>query len=292
MARHRSPQGRRTHLRLPLPPLTAAAGAGGGARAVAAPGGTVVGPRVIAAVLAGGTLAAAGQTALSQAVPAATDGVNMLKVGVQELVGARPATEVAEAATAAAPVAPLVMLPEVARTTEPVVAGVAGLVKAADLQSRAASRAGTPPADVAPTVDPDFSTPRSTVVTDGVQMVAGRVSSGFGGRWGRSHNGIDIAAPIGTPIRAPLPGEVIASGPASGFGMWVRVRHDDGTITTYGHVNRSFVRVGEQVTAGEEIAEVGNRGRSTGPHLHMEVRTPGGTTVNPRPWLDGHGIGY
>ena len=123
-------------------------------------------------------------------------------------------------------------------------------------------------------------------------MVAGRVSSGFGGRWGRSHNGIDIAAPIGTPIRAPLPGEVIASGPASGFGMWVRVRHDDGTITTYGHVNRSFVRVGEQVTAGEEIAEVGNRGRSTGPHLHMEVRTPGGTTVNPRPWLDGHGIGY
>jgi murein DD-endopeptidase MepM/ murein hydrolase activator NlpD len=123
-------------------------------------------------------------------------------------------------------------------------------------------------------------------------MVAGRVSSGFGTRWGRSHNGIDIAAPIGAPIRAPLPGEVIASGPASGFGMWVRVRHDDGTVTTYGHVNRSFVRVGEQVAAGEEIAEVGNRGRSTGPHLHMEVQTPGGATVNPRPWLDGHGIGY
>ena len=125
-----------------------------------------------------------------------------------------------------------------------------------------------------------------------VQMVTGRVSSGFGGRWGRSHNGIDIAAPIGTPIRAPLPGTVVASGPASGFGMWVRVRHDDGTITTYGHVNRSLVRVGEQVAAGEEIAEVGNRGRSTGPHLHMEVQTPRGTTVNPRPWLDGHGIGY
>ena len=118
------------------------------------------------------------------------------------------------------------------------------------------------------------------------------MSSGFGGRWGRSHNGIDIAAPIGTPIRAPLPGTVVASGPASGFGMWVRVRHDDGTITTYGHVNRSLVRVGEQVAAGEEIAEVGNRGRSTGPHLHMEVQTPRGTTVNPRPWLDGHGIGY
>jgi len=85
---------------------------------------------------------------------------------------------------------------------------------------------------------------------------------------------------------------VVASGPASGFGLWVRVRHDDGTVTTYGHVNRSLVTVGEQVTAGEEIAEVGNRGHSTGPHLHMEVRTPAGTVVNPRPWLDGHGIGY
>jgi murein DD-endopeptidase MepM/ murein hydrolase activator NlpD len=123
-------------------------------------------------------------------------------------------------------------------------------------------------------------------------MVAGRVSSGFGARWGKSHNGIDIAAPVGTPIHAPVAGEVIASGPASGFGLWVRVRHDDGTVTTYGHVNRSLVQVGEKVTAGEEIAEVGNRGRSTGPHLHMEVQTPGGTAVNPRPWLDGHGVGY
>jgi murein DD-endopeptidase MepM/ murein hydrolase activator NlpD len=56
------------------------------------------------------------------------------------------------------------------------------------------------------------------------------------------------------------------SGPASGFGMWVRVRHDDGTVTTYGHINRSMARKGQQVGAGELIAEVGNRGRSTGPH--------------------------
>jgi murein DD-endopeptidase MepM/ murein hydrolase activator NlpD len=102
----------------------------------------------------------------------------------------------------------------------------------------------------------------------------------------------DIAAPVGTPIRVPLSGQVVASGPASGFGLWVRVRHDDGTVTTYGHVNRSLVHLGEHVAAGEEIAEVGNRGESTGPHLHMEVQTPGGVTVNPRPWLDGHGISY
>jgi murein DD-endopeptidase MepM/ murein hydrolase activator NlpD len=247
---------------------------------------------VIAAVLAGGALAAAGQTALTRALPVATDGANMLKLSVQELVGARPSAADATA-TAPAAVAPLVTLPQVSTATaEPPVAGVSELMKAADLQAHAAApaRAAAPPVDPAP--DPAPTAGSTDAAADGVQMVTGRVSSGFGTRWGRSHNGIDIAAAIGTPIRVPLPGEVIASGPASGFGLWVRVRHDDGTITTYGHVNRSFVRVGEQVAAGEEIAEVGNRGHSTGPHLHMEVQTPGGTTVNPRPWLDGHAIGY
>jgi murein DD-endopeptidase MepM/ murein hydrolase activator NlpD len=133
----------------------------------------------------------------------------------------------------------------------------------------------------------------STSVVGGVvQLVTGRVTSGFGARFGRAHQGIDIAAPIGTPIRAPLAGTVIESGPASGFGMWVQVRHADGTVTTYGHINRSLVRVGQEVAAGEVIAEVGNRGRSTGPHLHIEVETPGGNKINPRPWLDDHGIGY
>jgi len=232
----------------------------------------------------------------------------MLKLSVQELVSGSAASGVETAvdpadATAASVVAPLVTLPEVSSAgspaAEPSVVGVSELVKAADLHARAVAAAraadAAPPADP-PAADPPTARTDTTGTTgtaaDSVQMVTGRVSSGFGGRWGRSHNGIDIAAPIGTPIRAPLPGTVVASGPASGFGMWVRVRHDDGTITTYGHVNRSLVRVGEQVAAGEEIAEVGNRGRSTGPHLHMEVQTPRGTTVNPRPWLDGHGIGY
>jgi murein DD-endopeptidase MepM/ murein hydrolase activator NlpD len=240
---------------------------------------------VIAAVLAGGALAAAGQTALTRALPVATDGANMLKLSVQELVGPAAATTAGDlagtlhtAATGPA-VAPLVTLPaEAAPAVEAPVAGVSDLVKAAQMQARGTTDVPAQAAQVAAVGD--------------VQMVTGRVSSGFGTRWGHSHNGIDIAAPIGTPIRAPLAGEVVASGPASGFGLWVRVRHDDGTVTTYGHVNRSLVTVGEQVTAGEEIAEVGNRGHSTGPHLHMEVRTPAGTVVNPRPWLDGHGIGY
>lgn len=139
---------------------------------------------------------------------------------------------------------------------------------------------------------PDVRIPSFASAAGEVRMITGRVTSGFGARWGRAHKGLDIAASIGTPIRAPLAGEVIASGPASGFGLWVRVRHDDGTVTTYGHVNRALVRVGDHVEAGQEIAEVGNRGHSTGTHIHVEVQTPGGTTVNPRPWLDQHGIGY
>ncbi|WP_433299257.1 M23 family metallopeptidase [Pseudonocardia sp. CA-142604] len=125
-----------------------------------------------------------------------------------------------------------------------------------------------------------------------VQMVTGRVSSGFGRRWGSFHEGLDIAAPIGTPIHAPLAGTVISSGPARGFGLWVRLRHLDGTITVYGHINRSLVRVGQKVSAGQEIAEVGNRGQATGPHLHIEVVTPGGVKINPQPWLNQHRIVY
>jgi murein DD-endopeptidase MepM/ murein hydrolase activator NlpD len=118
----------------------------------------------------------------------------------------------------------------------------------------------------------------------------GRFTSGFGGRWGAVHEGIDLAAPIGTPIYAMTDGVVEESGPASGFGLWVVLRHPDGTRTVYGHVNRIFVDQGERVKAGEQIAEVGNRGHSTGPHLHFEVWDPDGTKINPVPWLQEHGI--
>jgi murein DD-endopeptidase MepM/ murein hydrolase activator NlpD len=118
----------------------------------------------------------------------------------------------------------------------------------------------------------------------------GRFTSGFGGRWGAMHEGIDLAAPIGTPIYAMTDGVVEEAGTASGFGLWVVLRHPDGTRTVYGHVNRIFVDQGERVKAGEEIAEVGNRGHSTGAHLHFEVWDRDGTKINPAPWLQQHGI--
>jgi murein DD-endopeptidase MepM/ murein hydrolase activator NlpD len=118
----------------------------------------------------------------------------------------------------------------------------------------------------------------------------GTFTSGFGGRWGAMHNGIDIAGPIGTPILAAADGVVIEAGEASGFGLWVRVEHADGTITVYGHVDTYSVRKGQQVQAGEQIARMGNRGYSTGPHLHFEVWTPDGVKINPLTWLNARGV--
>jgi murein DD-endopeptidase MepM/ murein hydrolase activator NlpD len=134
----------------------------------------------------------------------------------------------------------------------------------------------------------------STISATGsaVAPTTGRVTSCYGTRWGTLHAGVDIAAPIGTPIYVPEDGVVVQAGPASGFGLAVAVKHGDGTITLYGHVNQFFVSTGQAVTGGQQIAEVGNRGQSTGPHLHFEVHTGGlyVNRVNPMPWLTARGI--
>ncbi|MGB6164699.1 MAG: peptidoglycan DD-metalloendopeptidase family protein [Pseudonocardiaceae bacterium] len=108
-----------------------------------------------------------------------------------------------------------------------------------------------------------------------VAPTVGQFTSGFGPRGGRFHAGVDIAAPIGTPILAATEGTVIAAGPAQGYGLWIRIDHGGGVITTYGHNNRNLVTVGQTVHAGQPIAEVGNRGDSTGPHLHFGVEVNG-----------------
>ena len=118
----------------------------------------------------------------------------------------------------------------------------------------------------------------------------GTFTSGFGARWGTSHLGIDIANSIGTPIYAASDGVVIEAGPASGFGLWVRVQLSDGTIQVYGHMNSFSVKEGQKVKCGQQIAEIGNRGQSTGPHLHFEVWLNGTRKIDPRPWLAARGV--
>lgn len=118
----------------------------------------------------------------------------------------------------------------------------------------------------------------------------GTFTSGFGSRWGSFHKGIDIANAVGTPIRAVHDGTVIDSGPASGFGNWIRIKHDDGTITVYGHMATLDVKVGDRVTSGQKIAGMGSLGFSTGSHLHFEVHPNGGDAVDPKPWLAERGI--
>jgi murein DD-endopeptidase MepM/ murein hydrolase activator NlpD len=126
-----------------------------------------------------------------------------------------------------------------------------------------------------------------------VRPAIGVTSSCYGSRWGVTHYGVDIAAPIGTPVLAAKAGVVQRAGTATGFGYAVYIRGDDGAVTVYGHVNRYYVAAGERVSAGERIAEVGNRGQSTGPHLHFEVHPSGamyGGQIDPVPWLRSRGI--
>jgi murein DD-endopeptidase MepM/ murein hydrolase activator NlpD len=123
-----------------------------------------------------------------------------------------------------------------------------------------------------------------------VMPTKGIFTSGFGYRWGVLHAGIDLANSIGTPIHAVSDGVVIDSGPTAGYGMWVKLRHADGTVTLYGHVNTTLVSVGQRVMAGDQIATMGNRGNSTGPHLHFEVLLGGTQRVDPVPWLAKRGL--
>lgn len=125
-----------------------------------------------------------------------------------------------------------------------------------------------------------------------VKPTEGTFTSGFGMRWGSLHAGLDIANVVGTPILAAMGGTVIDSGPASGFGQWIRIQHDDGSIAVYGHMETLDVSVGERVTAGQKIAGMGNRGFSTGSHLHFELYPTGSGAVDPAPWFAEHGITF
>lgn len=127
--------------------------------------------------------------------------------------------------------------------------------------------------------------PTSGVVTSALEQpnvvpslpVEGRITSHFGvrhdplGRGQRWHKGLDIAAPAGTPVKALAAGKVVFSGRAGGYGNLVVIDHGNGLTTRYGHNRTLLVSVGDSISTGQEIAQVGSTGRSTGPHLHFEV---------------------
>lgn len=290
--RHRSPRGARpVPEHVATPRATVRAG-----HRLPAPPAVSLRVRATVAACAGGALVAAGQTMLTAlAGPAvAADpyeklAANAMLPVADEIAGPTadsidPATPAAQAIgadqlTGSSPQA----LPVLDEKSE---LDVASLTKAVDIGTRIAATARQINAALS-------SGAPQAVLEHGEAYVlptTGRFTSGFGARWGVTHYGIDLAAPIGTPIFAFTDGVVEESGPASGFGMWVVLRHADGTRSVYGHINRSLVSVGQTVSAGEEIAEVGNRGQSTGPHLHFEIWDAAKNKMNPLPILQAMGL--
>ncbi|MEX2211486.1 MAG: peptidoglycan DD-metalloendopeptidase family protein [Gaiellaceae bacterium] len=127
----------------------------------------------------------------------------------------------------------------------------------------------------------------STVVPSGqgfIWPVSGTLTSTFGWRWGRMHQGIDISAASGTPIRAAASGAVIYSGWLGGYGNLVVIDHGGGLSTAYAHNSSNAVSPGQQVAQGQVIAYLGSTGYSTGPHVHFEVRV-NGAAVDPLGYL-------
>ena len=112
----------------------------------------------------------------------------------------------------------------------------------------------------------------------------GTLTSKFGARWGKMHNGVDIGAPSGTIIVAVCAGTVEFAGWEQGYGNVVKINHGNGLKTVYGHCKSIYVKKGQKVTKDEKIAEVGSTGNSTGPHLHFEIRV-NGSPENPLNYL-------
>jgi murein DD-endopeptidase MepM/ murein hydrolase activator NlpD len=123
-----------------------------------------------------------------------------------------------------------------------------------------------------------------------VWPVNGPISSGFGGRaspggiGSTNHQGVDIPVPVGTPVRAADGGRVAIAGPMGGYGNYLCIQHNGSLSTCYAHLSSIGVGVGKNVSQGQVVAQSGNTGNSTGPHLHFEVRINGGA-VNPMGYL-------
>jgi murein DD-endopeptidase MepM/ murein hydrolase activator NlpD len=119
-----------------------------------------------------------------------------------------------------------------------------------------------------------------------IKPVSGTVTSRFGSRWGSTHKGIDIGAAKGTAIKAAASGTVVtaSTGYNGGYGNYIVISHGNGVETAYGHCSELYVTVGQTVSQGDVIGAVGSTGRSTGNHLHLEIRI-NGVAQNPQNYL-------
>ena len=128
--------------------------------------------------------------------------------------------------------------------------------------------------------------PSATVQGIGlIRPTTGTITSRYGARWGTTHKGLDIAGPVGTPIAAAAGGTVTFSGWDNyGYGYCIKIDHGNGVLTLYAHCDKLYVQSGQVVEQGQAIATMGNTGRSTGPHLHLEIRL-NGVAQNPQLYL-------
>lgn len=115
------------------------------------------------------------------------------------------------------------------------------------------------------------------------------LTSGFGPRWGRQHQGLDLASASGTRVGAISSGTVIFAGSQGAYGNKVEVRHWDGTISYYAHMSSIAVSVGQRLDPGDKVGEVGSTGRSTGPHLHLQILSAD-AAVDGYTWLRERGV--
>jgi murein DD-endopeptidase MepM/ murein hydrolase activator NlpD len=213
---------------------------------------------LLAALVAGGV--AAGVVGVHGGDPASADPTSSVLAAQDALDTADEATE---------------MLPQASITEEEA---------QARLQDVAASRAARAEAEEAAR---EAARPKAVLPVNGA-----RLTTCFCMRWGTMHWGIDLAAPMLTPEYAAMDGVVLRAGAASGFGLAVYILHANGDVTVYGHMEKILVRVGDYVQAGDKIALLGQRGQSTGPHLHFEVHQGGmtGKKIDPLPWLRARGV--
>jgi murein DD-endopeptidase MepM/ murein hydrolase activator NlpD len=130
--------------------------------------------------------------------------------------------------------------------------------------------------------------PRIVLPTTGYHLTARFDQAG--GRWAHNHTGLDFAAPMGTPVRSVMAGKVIQAAWKGAYGRQVKVRHADGTVTSYSHMSEFVVSVGDSVQAGSMVGRIGMTGNTTGPLVHFEVLPGGGSPINPAPWLRDHGV--